>query len=63
MGVISQNGTTHAVNVVGYIVENRLKLFGGRIKQIIKSVVFWDPAVGRTVSGHSNFIKVGYFKY
>ncbi|WP_370453868.1 hypothetical protein [Proteiniphilum sp. X52] len=63
IGVVSQNGTNHSVNVVGYTVENRLKLFGGGVKQIIKSVLFWDPAVGRTVSGHSNFIKVGYFRY
>lgn len=63
MGVISQNGVNHSVNIIGYTVENKLRLLGGGIKQILKSVIFWDPAYGTIRSGHSSFIKVGYFKY
>ena len=63
MGVISQDGVNHTVNVVGYTVENKLRLFGGGIKQILNSVKFWDPAYGTITNGHSSFLKVGYFKY
>lgn len=63
MGVVSQNGVNHSVNIVGFTVENKLRLLGGGIKQVLKSVLFWDPAIGTTTSGHSSFLKIGYFNY
>jgi len=32
-------------------------------EQIVRSIVFWDPVLGSTKSGHTNFLKIGYFKY
>lgn len=63
MGVITENGVNHTVNVVSYTVETKLRLFGGGIKQVLSSVKFWDPAYGTVTNGHSSFLKVGYFKY
>jgi RHS repeat-associated protein len=63
MGVVSNNGTNHAVNLVSLTVETKLKIFGGGVKQILSATTFWDPLIGRTTPGYSSFINVGYFKY
>jgi hypothetical protein len=57
IGVMSQGGQGHAVNLTRIVTADKLRIIGGGYKRVLRSTSIWDPIVGHT-SGPTSFLKI-----